>query len=246
MAQVVSDEERFSSDYHVVINSQDSNVIFQKRDMSVNDFVLFVDRNVCSDLGLGLLKLSLYAELGWAKLDGCSRPSDVFTCLKETSQSEETALKIFLFALEAIGGKVRGRFCVNEAKNRLKQSKLPEQLDFASQSREFHFFHCLVKIARKVPPIVATKMIQHFSRDPRILSHHSIIQNLPELFIYLYQRQIITERDTGDLEAELRRRMEYYSDPEGAECNNLNKCLSCLNNFHTTDMTVPFTSSKHS
>lgn len=196
------------------------------------NFLMFVDHQIYIQ-GLSLLKLSLYPSEGlvWRKLDACTEPSQIFDLLQETS-SKELALQKFLFALEAIGGTVRGKHCVEEAKKRLNESQYPSPLDFKKQTKKFCFFHSLVKIARKLPDKAGRKMKKHFSNHPVIQSNHRRFDTIPELFIVLYQTKIISEDDSEALQQELKKcKRKYYK--EGAEeQTRLNKCLSYLTNFH--------------
>ena len=198
------------------------------------NFLMFVDDQIYYQ-GLSLLKLSLYPSegLAWNKLHACTEPSHIFRLLREANEgSEEIALQKFLFALEAIGGTVRGKHCVEEAKKRLNESQYPSPLDFKQQTKKFCFFHSLVKIARKLPDKAGRKMKKHFSNHDVIQSNHRRFDTIPELFIVLYQAKIISEDDSEALRHELKKcKKKYYS--EGAEeQTRLNKCLSYLTNFH--------------
>ena len=127
--------------------------------MNVANFLLLVDHQIYS---LDLLKLSLYPVLPWRQLELEEQPSGIFRLLQEKSGSEETALQWFLFALLAIGGRKRGKYCAEEATKRLDKSKLPVPLNFHNQSVQFRFFHWLVKIAKRMPTEAALIMIEKF------------------------------------------------------------------------------------
>ena len=195
------------------------------------NFLMFVDHQIYIH-GLSLLKLSLYPTDGlvWRKLNACTEPSQIFDLLLETS-SKELALQKFLFALEAIGGTVRGKHCVEEAKKRLNESQYPSPLDFKKQTKEFCFFHSLVKIARKLPDKAGRKM-KHFSNHPVIQSNYRRFDTIPELFIVLYQTKIISEDGSEALQQELMKCKRKYYKEDAEEQTRLNKCLSYLTNFH--------------
>ena len=212
----------------------------------MGNFLHFVDRQIYSQgAGLKLLKLSLYPSEGLtcSKLEACKYPSDIFHLLEEVSVSEEFALQKFLFALEAIGGSLRGKFCAEEARKRLPQSKLPSPLEFAIQTKQFQFFHWLVKVARKMPDKARRKMIKHFSKHPDIQSNPRRFETIPELIVVLYQMKIITENDSKALEKELEKCKHYYG--KGAEERlRLDKCLGYLASFHNKQPQVPFSTGK--
>ena len=193
----------------------------------VPSFLNFVDGQIHTQ-GLCLLKLSLYPSIAWSKLEACEAPSDIFHLLQETSEgSEELALQKFLFALEAIGGTARGKYCVEEAKNWINESQYPSPLDFTAQTKEFCFFHSLVRIARKLPDKAGRKMKKHFSNHPKIKSNPRKFESIPELFIVLYQLKIISEDNSEALQKELQKcKKKYYRCNE--ERTKLDKCLSYL------------------
>ena len=207
--------------------------------MNVRNFLHFVDCQIYSQ-GLDLLKLSLYPfeELAWNALQACKEPSAIFHLL-EDAVGEDKALQRFLFALEAIGGSVRGKYCVEEARKQLDGAKLPRPLEFGIQPRTFRFFHWLVKVARKLPDKAGRKMRKHFSKHTLIQSNPRRFETIPQLLIVLYQACIITENDSRALEKELVRCKKYYK--EGAEeIERLDKCLSYLTTFHKNEPKDPF------
>jgi hypothetical protein len=207
---------------------------------SVANFLHFLDHQIYSQ-GTGLLKLSLYPSegLAWSQLEACKCPSDIFHLLEEVSISEESALQKFLFALEAIGGSLRGKFCAEEARKRLHQSKLPSPLEFPIQTKQFQFFHWLVKVARKMPDKARRKMIKHFSNHQSIRSNPQRFETIPELFVVLYQLKIMTEHDSKALELELERCKRYYG-RDAEERMRLDKCQGYLVSFHSQQPKDPF------
>ena len=207
---------------------------------SVANFLHFVDHQIYFQ-GLGLLKLSLYPSegLGWSQLEACTEPSAIYRLLEGKSISEELALQKFLFALESIGGGLRGKFCAEEARKRLHQSKLPSPLEFPIQTKQFQFFHWLVKVARKMPDKARRKMIKHFSNHSSIRSNPIRFETIPELFVVLYQTKIITENDSKALQEELKRCKRYYG-RNAEEQTRLDKCVGYLTTFHDQQPHDPF------
>ena len=207
----------------------------EEKKWSVPNFLHFVDRQIYSQgAGLGLMKLSLYPSegLAWSKLEACKYPSDIFHLLEEVSVSEKLALQKFLFTLEAIGGTLRGKFCAEEARKLLPQSILPSPLEFATQTKQFQFFHWLVKVARKMPDKARGKMIKHFSRHPKVQSNPRHFETIPELFVVLYHTKIITENCSKALEEELEKCKSHYG-RDAEERTRLDKCVGYLAPFNS-------------
>ena len=202
--------------------------------MNVANFLLLVDRQIYN---LDLLKLSLYPVLPWRQLEACKQPSGIFRLLQEKSGSEETALQSFLFALLAIGGRKRGKYCVEEATKRLDKSKLPVPLNFHDQSVQFQFFHWLVKITKRIPTEAAKKMIVKFSKHDDIKSNPCRFKTIPELFVTLYQANIITEWDSTALERVLDECKKYCNEEDRTE---IDECLLYLSSFRSEEPKDPF------
>ena len=205
--------------------------------MSIGGFLNFVDGQIHAEDSMPLLKLSLYQckQLKWNELDNCKRPSQIFHLLKSKG-SEESALQMFIFALEAIGGSKRGKHCVQSAVEKLGADRLPPRLKLEEQPREFRLFYWLVKVARRLPIESQEKMKRHFGRVMGISPHN--IPSVSWLFIELYQQKRISEDDTSVLIEELKVCKEVFE--EGApQQPKLHKCIAYLCNFHAGNEAVP-------
>ena len=66
-------------------------------------------------------------------------------------------------------------------------------------------------------------------------------KGLPQLFIDLHQKGVITDDDTSALENELRGCRQIYAHKEQSEdLVKLEKCIDYLENFHSTQQTAVF------
>ena len=176
-----------------------------------------------------LLKLSLYSEVLWGKLDKCSVPSDVFNTLADVSENQDTALQKFLFALEVIGGRLRGTHCAEKAKALLKS--VPPRLALDDQSRKYRFCQCLVRIAKEFPhgdPDTAQEMKNRLSKlidcNSRLFEFNSMI------LVKLLQTQTVTEEDSTVLQRELQTCTEHCRNDDMRRV--LNECTALLLDYH--------------
>ena len=131
----------------------------------VGSVLNYVDNQI-HDEGVHRLKLIVYPLLNWSELEKCKKPSQIYLLLEDRDclGSRAKALQMFIFALRAIGGKLRGKHCAQETKTRLSPDLAPPDLDFSQQSKKFRFFFYLVKIARRLPEQCHETVIQHFAR----------------------------------------------------------------------------------
>jgi hypothetical protein len=201
--------------------------------------VMLFDKQIHGE-GLERLRLILYPLLPWAELKMLTTPSDMYiklVSLDTFSSSHGRALNIFLFALKAIGGSVRGKYCAKEARRLLNHQST---LDFSGESRKFRFFYWLLKIVRRLPPACKEDILLHFGRSLNT-NHRHYEGSLPSLFIELHQGGKVSEDDTSELGDTLKTCKNRFE--EGTpEFTAVQKCISYLTNFNTGEEEEPFTS----
>lgn len=166
---------------------------------NVSSMLIFVDKQI-HEKGVQQLQLIFYPLLHWSELQKCEHPSEVYRLLKACSVcegSQEKALQIFIFALRAIGGRERGKYCAVKAENILGTDFTPPPLDFSRQSSKFRFFYWLLKVVKRLPKPCQDHVIQHFSNSEDV--NYRFIKGLPDLFIRLYHNKKISETNVSDL-----------------------------------------------
>ena len=184
------------------------------------------------------LKLIFYPLLPWGDLEVIDTPSKIYRKLLDKCSTEDEALKIFLFAVRAIGGSVRGKYCADEAKKIIGRD-IPD-LEFAKQSKQFRFFFWLLKIERRLPAECREHMMFHFGRLLE-MNHRQFKGSLSLLFIRSYQKTKISEDGFEVLKQALSACKEHVR--EGSpEFDSLNKCISYLTKFENDDEKKLFTS----
>ena len=201
---------------------------------AVDSILTFVDRQI-HEKGVECLKLIFYPLLHWNKLEKCEHPSEIYRLLKGSQVcegSQEKALQIFLFALKAIGGHLRGKHCVQEAE-KILGAKLPTPLDFSQQSSEFRFFYWLLKVVKRLPEHCHEHVIQHFSNTEGV--NYRFIKGLPDLFILLSQHNKLSEDNTSELISTLEE-CKKHSQKDDA----VMKCIDYISNIHSEE--DPFSS----
>ena len=204
----------------------------------VGSVLNYVDKQI-HDEGVQCLKLVLYPLLGWSELEKCKNPSEIYHMLEDRDclGSQAKALQMFIFALKAIGGKLRGKHCAQEAKTRLSPQLTPPDLHFNEQSKKFQFFFYLVKIVRCLPEQSHETVIQHYAKVESV--NYRFIEGLPDLFIRLYQDKKISEDDSRELNTVLQACKDSYSKGT-TPFQKVEKCVSYLEDFHDVE-DDPFT-----
>ena len=235
------------------ISSGAEHCLLQPDPLQLTRYLTFVDDQIAEE-GFELLKLSLYAHesLPWIEAVKCDTPSALFKLL-ETRPSMDNALRLLLFSLRAIGGKTHGKYCASEAEKyfptpsqvnpnpETRQFCLPSELEIGIQTRKFRLFQWLVKVSRKLPPDASERIIRHFANNPGVKTNRRNYKGLPQLFIDLHQKGVITEDNTSALEIELKRcRSLYASDEQAKDLAELQKCINYLERFHSTQQPEVF------
>ncbi|CAI8052666.1 hypothetical protein GBAR_LOCUS28798 [Geodia barretti] len=187
--------------------------------------------------GLERLRFILYPLLPWAELKMLSTPSDMYMKLVSLDMfsAHGRALNIFLFALKAIGGSVRGKYCAKEARRLLNYQSA---IDFSGESRKFRFFYWLLKIVRRLPPACKEDILLHFGRSLNT-NYRNYEGSLPSLFIELHQAGKVSEDDTSELGDTLKICKNRF-DEGTPEFTAVQKCISYLTKFSEEE--EPFTS----
>lgn len=155
----------------------------------VRKWLRFVDDQLSPD-GVEFLKLGLYPDVGYKKMESIHKPSQLYDAILEQRPHEEKeVLRLFVHALRQIGGNLRGKFLTNSLQN--YSVTMPDPLTSGETQTDFKFFQCLVKIGTKVRGTeVEPRLKQHFARQLNI--HHTHTANIPNLFIRLHQAGIVT------------------------------------------------------
>lgn len=189
--------------------------------------------------GLERLKLILYPLVHWGELKLLKTPSEMYLKLAslESYSAEGKAMEMFLFCLRAIGGSVRGKYCVTEARKILQNNSV---LNFSAESKKFRFFFWLLKIVRRIPAECKEVILHHFGRSLNV-NHRYYEESLSNLFIELHQGQKVYEDDTKELEDVLKickDRFERGTDNFAA----VEKCIFYIDNFNKDEEGEPFSS----
>ena len=193
--------------------------------------------NICDDqihnVGLERLRLILYPILPWNELQKFTTPSEMYRklALLEPYSTEDKALNLFVFALKAIGGSSRGKYCAEKAKHIFHRIKFP--FDFSQQSKKFQLFFWLLKIDRRFPERFKKGIIEECAKLLKVNCQDS----LPLLFIKLYQKHKVSEADTVKLRKVLFACKGRTQDEKSA----VEKCVSYLAKFERDEEQEPFT-----
>ena len=170
--------------------------------------------------GVEYLKLALYPFLvsSYGHTESLRIPSKVYDFLLENHFQQDTdrTLQWFVRALSLLGGDLRGHRLVDQ----LQQYDISRPNDPTNIPSDQLFFECLTKIGRKARGLkLEEKLIHAFSRSAFLAINPRNINSLPELFIRLMQREIISSSNTDHLVTILRK-------------NRAKQCLYYLNEYH--------------
>ena len=199
--------------------------------------------NICDDqihdVGLERLRLILYPILPWNELQKLTTPSEMYHRLASLEQysTEDKALNLFVFALKAIGGSSRGKYCAEKAKHIFR---CDFTLGFSQQSKEIQFFFWLLKIDRRIPERFKKEIIEKCANILK-LNHRQFRGSLPHLFVKLYQKKIVSENDTVQLRKVLLACKAHTQDEKVA----VEKCVSYLVKIERDEEQEPFTTGLH-
>lgn len=157
----------------------------------------YVDGQLEEVEGLAYLKLALHSEIDQKTRVSIKAPSFLFHELK--GRHGEEALPMYHCALLSMGRKLRGRMCVDNAKQ-LFGLDLPPPISTQKQSKEFKFFQCLTRISKVLRGQEGEeKLLKYFSRKEYLRRSHHNIHGLPDLFVRLFNDRKITPDDTQNL-----------------------------------------------
>ena len=164
----------------------------------------YVDGQLEEDEGVAYLKLALRSEIPQGILASIKTPSHLFRELQ--GRHGKDALPKYHRALLSVGGKLRGRMCVDNAKQ-MYGLDLPPAINTQNQSKEFQFFQCLTRIGVALrEQKKEEKLLIYFSTRQYLNTSHHNIHGLPDLFVRLCGARIITPDDTKSLQTSL----EHY------------------------------------
>ena len=185
----------------------------------------YLDRQLAESEGVALLKLSLYTETAQSQLTSIKTPTELFhhVCTSNGGDEQLTLAK-FHRSLLSLGGKLRGRMCINSAQQQFGLH-LPPPFNPKHQSREFKFFQCLTQISKKLKlgeQNGENEVMIHFCHPNHLAINHRNIAGLPDLFVRLYQKRIVTPDNTQKLrdcltQYDLRDAMRYLNEYCGSE-----------------------------
>ena len=184
--------------------------------LPVRKWLTFVDDQLSPD-GVEFLKLGLYPDVDYKKLESIHKPSQLYDAILEQRPHEEKeVLRLFVHALRQIGGNLRGKFLTDSLQN--YSVTMPDPLTSGETQTNFKFFQCLVKIGTKVRGTeVEPQLKQHFARQLNV--HHTHVANIPNLFIRLHQAGIVT--------SERHQKLVHFLGTHGLS----RKCLPYLDKF---------------
>lgn len=165
----------------------------------LDQWLKYVDGQLDENEGVAYLKLALHSEIPQGKLASIETPSHLFRELLGR-HGKEAALPKYHRALLSVGGKLRGKMCVNNAKE-IYGLDLPPPTSIQHQSKEFQFYQCLTRIGRVLRGQEEEKMLLiYFSRKEYLNTNYRNIRGLPDLFVRLCNARIITQDDTKNLQ----------------------------------------------
>ncbi len=184
----------------------------------------FVDKQL-SDEAVELLKLGLHSELMpfYSEVQNLKRPSELYyfllkRCMKH---SESRTLKIFLHALRCLGHGLRGCYVIKEAfgENSIYGITHPGPFYLKEESEDFRFFECLQKISTKARPALCDQLIKMFCKPKFLKINRCQVKSLSQLFIELFQANLIAANKTDHL-VDVLKRLKAWT------------CLNILNDYH--------------
>ena len=185
----------------------------------------YIDEQLSSE-AVEYLKLGLHSEFSrfYSEVEKLDKPSLLYNFLLERCkrQSESQALKIFLHVVRGLGGTLRGNSVISNGFGRASMFNVkdPGLFDIEKASVNFKFFQCLLKIATKARNMaLGDQLKKKFSKDRFLNTNHRHIQTLPELFIRLYQKGLISGDNTHHLVEALSKYKAWV-------------CLQILNSYH--------------
>ena len=181
----------------------------------VRKWLTYVDDQLSPD-GVEFLKLGLFTNVDFKKLESIHKPSQLYDAvLEQRLHEEKEVLRLFVHALRQIGGVLRGKHLTDSLPN--YSVTMPDPLTSGETQTNFKFFLCLVKIGAKVRGTqTESRLKEHFAR--RLNVHHTHIADIPNLFIRLHQAGIVTSESHQNL-AEFLRTHDHK------------KCLKYLDDF---------------
>lgn len=200
-----------------------------KMDGNFKIWLLYVDRQLSPE-AVDFLKLGLHSELRryQTEVEQLQQPSVLYDFLLNRCRAEaEKVLQMFLHVIEGLGGKLRGNMVIRKGFGEKSVYKLTHPGLFDA-SKEFKFFQCLLKILTKVKRDVnLTDLLRtKFSKDRFLGTNHRHIKNLPDLFIQLCQKGVITADDTHYLQKALIK-------------HKAQECILILNDYHKSVGMLP-------
>lgn len=170
--------------------------------------------------GVEYLKLALYPFLKgiYSETERLTLPSKVYDFLLNTCFNNDASITLqwFVYSLDLLGGDLRGHRMVEDLQTyAISRPSNPQKM-----TKDQTFFECLTRIGRKARGLeLEVKLIQTFSHRSFLNVNKANIISLPDLFIHLVQRNLISPTSTAHLEETLRK--------YGAK-----QCLFYLNEYH--------------
>ena len=172
---------------------------------SVNSFKLrewlqHVNDQLSRPEGVDYLKLALYPFLkdNYGVAERLELPSQVYDFLLNRCFGDDRSITLQWFAhsLKLLGGDLRGRLLVEC----LKTYEIDSPSDPAEMTKDQKFFECLTRIGRKARGLqLELNLIHTFSRSKYLHVNKANIMHLPNLFLRLIQKKIISPTSTGHL-----------------------------------------------
>ena len=103
----------------------------------VRKWLRFVDDQLSPD-GVEFLKLGLYPDVGYKKMESIHKPSQLYDAILEQRPHEEKeVLRLFVHALRQIGGSLRGKFLTDSLPN--YSLAMPDPLTSGETQTDFKF-----------------------------------------------------------------------------------------------------------
>ena len=201
----------------------------------LNQWLRFVDKKLSPEAFM-FLKFGLHSELRhhYSEVDGLDKPSQLYRYLLKHrgQQSESEVLKMFIHVLKGLGGKLRGNLVLREGFGEDKL-KYPGDFDIDNASSEFRFFQCLLQILTQVrkDSKLSDRVKTKLCKGHALNTHAKHYENLPELFIALYQEGCITAKETNLLKQVL---MKYEEEVDVHHKEEVHQCLAILDQYHSS------------
>lgn len=185
----------------------------------------YVDEQLSPE-AVDFLKLGLHSEFFrfYGETQKLDKPSLVYYFLLEQCmrKSSAKALKMFLHVVRGLGGTLRGTAVVGEGFGDCStyNVKDPGLFDIQKASVNFKFFQCLLQISVKARKMALGDQLKKKFCKRRLLNmNYRHVNNLSNLFILLYQKQIIAPKNTHHI-------------VEALNKYNARVCLQILNSYH--------------